>query len=59
MNANERESRQMQSLAMPVDLPIWALVSYKTTRPELRAMLGQPHYVETDSRRTSGGEQDG
>jgi len=44
---------------MPVDLPIWALVSYKATRPEMRAMLGQPHYVETDPRRTCGGEQDG
>jgi hypothetical protein len=49
----------MQSLAMPVDLPIWALVSYKAARPELRTMLGQPHDVETDPRRTCGGGQDG
>jgi len=48
----------MQSLSMPVDLPIWALVSYKATRAELRALLGPPHYIETDPRRTCGGEQD-
>ncbi len=49
---------EMQPLAMPVDLPIWGLVSYKVTRSELRAMLGPPHYVETDPRCTCGGEQD-
>jgi hypothetical protein len=49
----------MKPLSMPVDLPIWALVSLKITRQELRSMLGEPHYVETDPRRTCGGEQDG
>jgi hypothetical protein len=49
----------MKPLPMPVDLPIWALVRLKVTRPELRSMLGEPHHVETDPRRTCGGEQDG
>ena len=49
----------MEPLALPVDLPIWALVSFKITRPELHKMLGEPHFVETDPRRTCGGEQDG
>jgi hypothetical protein len=48
----------MEPLSLPVDLPIWALVSFKTSRPELHEMLGEPHYVETDPRRTCGGEQD-
>jgi hypothetical protein len=48
----------MTPLALPVDLPVWGLASFKITRPELRAMLGEPHYVETDAQRTCGGEQD-
>jgi hypothetical protein len=48
----------MKPLSLPVDLPIWALVSLKITRRELHAMLGEPHYIETDPRRTCGGEQD-
>jgi hypothetical protein len=43
---------------MPVALPIWSLASLKITRSELRRTLGEPHYVETDPRRTCGGEQD-
>jgi hypothetical protein len=43
---------------MPVDLPIWGLANWKVARPELRDMLGDPHFVETDARRTCGGEQD-
>jgi len=48
----------MNPLQLPVELPIWALVSLKITRPELHSMLGAPHYLETDPRRTCGGEQD-
>jgi hypothetical protein len=44
---------------MPVALPIWAVAHLKATRPELRGLLGEPHYVETDPTRTCGGEQDG
>jgi hypothetical protein len=48
----------MDPLSLPVELPVWALVSFKVTRPELYSMLGEPHYIETDPRRTRGGEQD-
>jgi hypothetical protein len=48
----------MQTIALPVELPIWGLVGFKATRAEMRAMLGPPHYVETDPRRTCGGEED-
>ena len=48
----------MEPLSLPVDLPIWAVVSLKITRPDLRGILGEPHFVETDPRRTCGGEQD-
>ena len=47
----------MEPLSLPVDLPIWGLVSFKITRADLHKMLGDPHYVETDPRRTCGGEQ--
>ncbi len=46
-------------LPLPVDLPMWALASLSVTRPQLRALLGAPHVVETDPRRTCGGEEDG
>lgn len=50
--------RDMTILPLPVDLPIWGLASLNVTRPELRDLLGDPHFVETDPRRTGGGEQD-
>src|SRR5689334_2376869 len=49
----------MTLLPMPVALPLWGLASFRVSRPELRGMLGEPHYVESDPRRTCGGEQDG
>ncbi len=48
----------MKALKLPVALPIWGLVSLKITRPELRSMLGEPHYIETDPHKTCGGEED-
>ena len=45
-------------LSMPVALPIWGLAEFRITRPELRELLGEPHYIETDSFRTFGGEED-
>jgi hypothetical protein len=45
-------------LSMPVELPIWGLISLKITRPELRSILGDPHFFETDPTRTCGGEED-
>jgi hypothetical protein len=49
----------MTLLQMPVALPLWGLASLKTSRAELRCMLGEPHFVETDPTRTCGGEEDG
>jgi hypothetical protein len=37
---------------------MWELCNFKITRPEMRAMLGEPHSVETDTYRTYGGEED-
>lgn len=48
----------MTPLPMPVDLPIWALATVKMTRAQTRELLGEPHFVETDPRRTCGGERD-
>jgi hypothetical protein len=45
-------------MQMPVELPIWGLANLKVTRVDLPAMLGEPHFVETDPRRTCGGERD-
>ena len=49
---------QMVKITLPVELPIWGLISLKITRPELRSQLGGPQFVETDPTRTTGGEQD-
>jgi hypothetical protein len=49
---------RIKPLQMPVAPPLWGLASLKVTRADLRKLLGDPHYVETDSRRTCGGEQD-
>jgi hypothetical protein len=38
---------------------MWELGQLKITRPEMREMLGEPHFVETDGTRTYGGEEDG
>jgi hypothetical protein len=46
-------------LRMPVALPMWGLATLTVTRLELRGLLGEPHFVETDTRRTCGGERDG
>jgi hypothetical protein len=51
--------RHMTKLALPAKLPMWELCLLKITRPEMRAMLGEPHFVETDSSCTFGGEEDG
>ncbi len=48
----------LTKLPMPVELPLWALANLKAPRAEMRALLGDPHYVETDPRRTCGGEED-
>src|SRR5262249_22505591 len=45
-------------LPFPVRLKPFIVAGFRTTRDELRAALGQPHFVETDSTRTFGGEED-
>jgi hypothetical protein len=49
----------MTPLRMPLSLPLWELASLEASRPQMRALLGEPHFVETDSTRTAGGEEDG
>lgn len=48
----------MTPLGMPLSLPLWELASLESSRPQMHALLGEPHFVETDSTRTAGGEED-
>lgn len=48
----------MTPLQLPLSLPLWELASLKADRPQMRDLLGEPHFVETDGRRTSGGDED-
>ena len=45
-------------LPFPVHLKPYMVAGIRTTRAELRAALGEPHFVETDSTRTFGGDED-
>jgi hypothetical protein len=45
-------------LPFPVRLKPWIVGGFYSTREELRAALGMPHSVETDSTRTFGGDED-
>lgn len=45
-------------LPFPVEKPFWAMGKIKISREELREILGQPHFIETDDFRTFGGEED-
>jgi len=45
-------------LPFPVDLKPYIVAGFRTSRDELRAELGPPHFVETDSTRTFGGDED-
>jgi len=45
-------------LPFPVHLKPFIVAGFRATRDELRAILGQPHFVETDSTRTFGGDED-
>jgi hypothetical protein len=45
-------------LAFPVHLKPYMVAGIKATRAELRQALGDPHFVETDSTRTFGGDED-
>src|SRR5262249_17067931 len=52
------EKNDATRLPMPLDPPMWLVVGWQTSRSELRALLGEPHFVETDPTRTCGGEED-
>jgi hypothetical protein len=45
-------------LPFPVHLKPYIVAGIRATREELRAAFGQPHFVETDSTRTFGGDED-
>jgi hypothetical protein len=45
-------------LSFPVHLKPYMVAGLKATREELRAWLGDPHFIETDSTRTFGGDED-
>src|SRR5262245_13162992 len=45
-------------LPFPVRLKPYMVAMMTATRAELRATLGDPHFVETDSTRTYGGDED-
>jgi hypothetical protein len=56
MRSGERSD--LTPAPLPITTPVWAVAGYRASRDELREMLGPPHYTETDSRRTRGGEED-
>ena len=39
-------------------LPCWNVANIRISQTDARQILGQPHYVEDDSRATSGGTED-
>src|ERR1700677_1724305 len=45
-------------LPFPVHLKPYMVAGMRTTREVLRAGLGAPHFIETDSTRTFGGDED-
>src|SRR5262245_51854946 len=45
-------------LTFPVRLKPFMVAGIRATREELREDLGEPHFVETDSTRTFGGDED-
>ncbi len=50
---------ELLPIKMPLSLPLWQLARFPISRVELRSRLGEPHFVETDSSRTCGGDEDG
>ena len=45
-------------LPFPVRLKPFIVGGFRATRSEMRSALGEPHFVETDSTRTFGGDED-
>src|SRR5262245_58765618 len=50
--------RDGKRLPLSVRMKPYIVGGFQATREELRTVLGLPHYVETDSTRTSGGDED-
>ncbi|NKF22707.1 hypothetical protein [Solimonas marina] len=48
----------MKPLTLPLQLPLWELAQFSSSREHMRQLLGAPHYTETDSTRTFGGEEE-
>jgi hypothetical protein len=48
----------MTPLKLPLRLPLWELGSFRSSREQMQDFLGGPHYTETDSARTFGGDED-
>ena len=45
-------------VAFPVIFRPYIVAGWKATRAEMREAFGEPHYVETDSTKTFGGDED-
>lgn len=45
-------------LAFPCHFKPYIVGGIRASRNDMRAALGEPHFVETDSTRTSGGDED-
>lgn len=48
----------MNPLGLPLQLPLWELAQFRSSREHIWQLLGTPHYTEADSTRTFGGEED-
>jgi hypothetical protein len=48
-----------EAYSLPRPKPqFWMVAGFKMTNAEIRKMLGDPHYTETDGTRTHGGNED-
>lgn len=47
----------MDRLELPIKWHAYEIACFKQSDSELRSALGEPHYIETDSTRTFGGEE--
>jgi hypothetical protein len=48
----------MTPIPLPLKLPLWILAKVKIEQSVLRGIFGNPHFTETDSTRTYGGDED-
>jgi hypothetical protein len=45
-------------LPFPVHMKPWAVARLRATHEQLRAVFGEPHFIEDDPTRTAGGDED-